>query len=440
MAYLLQSLTEVSKSVAAVKARKSLLLLTEDRLPFRDFKPKAHLHQAAAAAQESNLVIYTLDTAEQKPASEGVLAALAVETGGQAFYNTTDLGEALDGIESELSNYYVLGFYPSHSKSAKEPPKIEVKTKLSGVTLRYRKTYKDTGPVDVLAGSAQEQRLLQSLTSTPSSPLSSQLPLSLRTAYFYASPNVAQVAVSACITRGGLQLKKKGSEVANAVNVMGVVFAGDGSEASRFSDTVNIVLPKEQEEMFRSQDFLYDNSFKIRPGRYRLRLAMADDSGKIGTIEHEFSVPAYMEKTLISSSLIVSQRIRPLPQLIQNLQTQLLEEGDPLIFGGVQIGVPVDSHISREAPATFFYRLYNLSSQDGLTAKAQLINEQGKAFAFPALALDNAKVIPLEQGEAIVGYNLSFKNVQPGKYKLAVVTSSVPGNQSTTSQTEVTVE
>ena len=124
-----------------------------------------------------------------------------------------------------------------------------------------------------------------------------------------------------------------------------------------------------------------------------MKLAMADDKGKIGTSEQVLSVPPMPESGMASSSLVVSQEMTQLPELIRNIQAQLLDETDPLIYKGVQILPSVENHIRRESPIAVFYKLYNLSgsgAEKSLTAKAQLADEKGEVTEIPAIHLSEA--------------------------------------------------
>jgi hypothetical protein len=62
-----------------------------------------------------------------------------------------------------------------------------------------------------------------------------------------------------------------------------------------------------------------------------------------------------------ASSLIVADQLTRLPELIQNLQTTLLEENDPLIINGVQIAPSVENQFSVNSPWPVFFKLYNLN-------------------------------------------------------------------------------
>ena len=223
---------------------------------------------------------------------------------------------------------------------------------------------------------------------------------------------------------------------------MAVAYAEDGSVAARFSETLNLAIDKEREEVFRNSDIPYRNYIRLRPGKYQLKMAIADEKGKVGTSEQTLSVPPMPESGLVSSSLVVSQEMMQLPELIRNLQARLLDETDPLIYKGIQILPPAENSLRRESPVAVFYKLYNLTGEDlkrKFTAKVQLTDEKGQANELPAIDLDEA-AYSSGPSEVAVGFNLPLKDLSPGKYRLTVETTDTSKNQTVTSQAELVLQ
>ena len=228
----------------------------------------------------------------------------------------------------------------------------------------------------------------------------------------------------------------------NAVDVMGVAYAEDGSVAARFSETLNLAVDKDKEEVFRNQDIDYHNYLKLKPGKYQLKLAVADEKGKVGMAEQSLVVPPMSPDELTPSSLVVSQQLSKLPELIQNLQAQLLDEADPLVYKGFQFSVGADNQISRQYPMAIFYKLYNVKGNEpnkALSAKIQLTDEQGKVNAFPPIGLDETAVLT-GPGEVTIALNFPIKDLAPGKYKLTVETSNGSTNKTVSTQTDLLLQ
>ena len=73
----------------------------------------------------------------QQPLSE-----MASDTGGKAIFWANDIRPELARIQEDLATYYSLGFNPPHLGDGREH-RITVKIKPSGMTVRYRQSYRD---------------------------------------------------------------------------------------------------------------------------------------------------------------------------------------------------------------------------------------------------------------------------------------------------------
>ena len=346
------------------------------------------------------------------------LRSLASETGGATIIDTNNIDADLDELDQQISNYYILGFQSSNPKHDGAFRRIKIKTEARGVTLKHRPGYQDRRPVDVLVSSKQEKTLLSTLASPEAA---AQLPLFFRPAYFYDSPRSARVLITARIQAEKMAFKKRGGQMGTDLNVMGAAYAEDGSIAARFSETLPISFEKEKETEFRRSGYGYRNYFKLRPGKYRLRLAASDESGNLGSAEQLIEIPPMSDQGITLSSLVIADQISPLSDLIRNIRTQLLDENDPLLYSGMQIRPSVDNKIKTGFPISVLFRIYN-SNLSNLIANAVLWGSGGEKFTTPQIPLKEV-VSPSGQGEAVAALQLPFQNVPPGKYKLVIETN-----------------
>ncbi len=367
--------------------------------------------------------------------SMSLLKSLASDTGGLSIYNTNNYDVELDKLDQQLSNYYILGFQSNNPKHDGAFRKLEVKTSLKGLKLRYRKGYLDRRPIDALASSRQEKTLLNALAAPEPA---TQLPLVFRPAYFYDSPRMARVLVLAKIRAEKAEVKKKGGQSTCDLNVMGVAYAEDGSVSARFSETMHFAFDKEKEKDFRQANLSYRNYFRLRPGKYRLKLATSDEANNLGSMEQFLEVPAPPERGFTASSLVLAENVSRLPGLIQNLQAKLLDDSDPLIYAGMQITPSVDNRIKIGSAVPILFKIYSIAGggQWDLTAKVRLISEEGKEVALLPVALDNNLSL-INKSEAIIGFSMNFPDVQPGKYSLVVETTDNASTQAATARADV---
>jgi VWFA-related protein len=394
---------------------------------------------SSATTGEGSLIAQSpgIDTTfSQKRPGQNLLRSLASETGGFSIFNTNDLDTELDKLDKQLSNYYILGFQSNNPKHDGAFRKLEVKTDLKGITLRYRKGYLDRRPLDTLTSSRQEKTLLNALAS-PSE--SSQLPLIFRASYFYDSPHLARILVSARIGLENATLKKKGGELTCDLNMMGVAYAEGGAISARFSQTLHLSFDKDKEQEFRKIRLPYNNYFKLRPGKYRLKLGVSDEGNNLGTTEQVLEIPDLPETGLAASSLIIPEQITKLPELIQNLQMRLLDSDDPMLYAGMQIIPSVENRLPVNSGIPVLFRIYNLSgSRDSwkLSANANLVDENGREIVLADLPLDQ-NLSQVGGGEVAAALTLPPKNSLPGRFKLVVEVSDAVTGEKATAQTEV---
>jgi VWFA-related protein len=373
------------------------------------------------------------------PSMSHMLRALAAETGGTAILSTNDYTARLDDVDRELSNYYVLGFQSNNPRRDGRFRQIEVKTASKVAEVRHRTGYVDPRPLDLLVGTKGEKSMMNAMASPTAA---AQLPVTFRTHYFYESPELARIPLVAKIRSSAIELRKKGDQVGSDVSVMGVAYAENGSVAARFSDTLNVLIDKDQQEAFKAQDLPYHNHFKLRPGTYQVKLVVADERGKVGSAVQALVVPPMPQGNLAASSLVVAERAGHLPELIQDLQARLLDDNDPLTYKGLQIQPSIDQQLRVNAPIAALFSLYNLSSSQQprqLVAQPRLLDEKGEVIQLAPVQLDKHE-IEIGKTEARIAVNFPLKNVAPGKYKLEIVTSEGASSRAVTMQTDLQIK
>ena len=73
--------------------------------------------------------------------SQDSLRTIAELTGGYAAVNQNDFAKALQRIDAETSDYYVVGYYSNNPDPRKRNRNIEIKTTRNGLDVMHRKAY-----------------------------------------------------------------------------------------------------------------------------------------------------------------------------------------------------------------------------------------------------------------------------------------------------------
>jgi VWFA-related protein len=126
---------------------------------FADADLARELAELTRAANRANATMYTIDPRgliagsdidEQVDPTEWnnfvrksqeSLRVIAEQTGGFAVVNQNDFTKALKRIDSETSDYYVLGYYSTNPDPLRRTRKLEVKTTRKGVDVWSRRQY-----------------------------------------------------------------------------------------------------------------------------------------------------------------------------------------------------------------------------------------------------------------------------------------------------------
>jgi VWFA-related protein len=85
----------------------------------------------------ANAGLYSLEPNGVSGSASPVSGSIADATGGEVFRNTSDITRLIDIVRRDTGNYYLLGYWPSASKSELHP--IEVKVNKRGLRVRARR-------------------------------------------------------------------------------------------------------------------------------------------------------------------------------------------------------------------------------------------------------------------------------------------------------------
>ncbi|MBZ5555356.1 MAG: hypothetical protein LAO21_21825 [Acidobacteriia bacterium] len=105
----------------------------------------------------------------------------------------------------------------------------------------------------------------------------------------------------------------------------------------------------------------YPNYFNLASGKYRLKMAVRDQGNLIGTVEQPLDIPAIQTGQFATSSLVLSAELQPVSSLLGNMEAQLLDEKNPLVFNGTRVYQSVGRKFYRNGRLILFFAVYNLA-------------------------------------------------------------------------------
>ena len=116
-----------------------------DRVTLAQIDDDKFLREIVDDANRGNASFYMIDPgglSVRKPDGNGAMRTLAENTDGLAIFDSNDLERGFSRIASDMSSYYLLGYYATNAKADGRFREIAVRLKQPGVTIRARKGYR----------------------------------------------------------------------------------------------------------------------------------------------------------------------------------------------------------------------------------------------------------------------------------------------------------
>ena len=489
---LLVSLDQHLLFLQHVRANKSLVLLSEGFVPGPAMRWR--LDRLIDQALRSRVTLNTLDMkglhlgklGRYRAELERYLEKLAVDTGGIYFRDSNDLYEGLRQIHNARSFYYALSYAAPDPEPSGKYHRIKVEVDRLGLTLRNRKGYFAPRERPSLENSRNKD--LQLALEAPVD--FNQIPVQLDYESSGLEEDRYRLSVLTHVKIEGVQFLHQEGKHRNLLHLVTMVYDENDEHVEGSEQKVELNLTESSYLTMLDHGFTSKTEVELPAGRYRIKAIVREDNqAKMGSLEETVEIPIpgrtvsppssaakaevveaakpsvpesgagarsaqadFAEEELVpspfpdgleGSNLVLSQQLIPLADLSGDEQQSLLEDGDSLIFKDVVILPPMDDQIDRHYPVTFCYRLYNLTypnGTEGMTAQIQLADESGRVSRFPLVRLEKGRTQSRRSGTVDVGFNLSFKDVQPGRYKLTLLTRApAAGRQAVSFETTIMV-
>ena len=257
------------------------------------------------------------------------------------------------------------------------------------------------------------------------------LNLDFKANVFYRESERALVLISATVSHRSDGNTPRSWLPGKDLRLMGVAFSDDGQAASIFSQT----FPQASEEA----ESVVEGFLKLKPGKYRIKLVVADRHARLGTAQQSLWIPELSRDALMTSGLVLSQDLEPFSPSVAGMQ---VPEARWLIHRGFRVKPSMSNEIVPPQPLALFYKLYNASKlEDGnLTARVQAVKDTGAAVDFPPIALDRNHLEERAPGQVAVGFRLSTQSLSPGNYRFEVTTEESGSGRATITETDFVVK
>lgn len=426
----LGSLERVADSLAPVRGRKAIILVSEG---FVHEPTLTEFRDVVRASRRANAAVYFIDARGLRggPATfdaeipettdvrdlgsvleQGLLEAqgsdsIAIDTGGFSVKNRNDLGRGLQRIARESRSYYLIGYQPRNARRDGKYRSIAVKVPhRDDVEVRARKGY--YAPEE---GKRAPRTAQDGLDPDVRRPLDSPYlshDIALRLSSLVLAPageGRAAVMLVAEADARAFAFQERDGRFEDALESFVLISSRDTGENQHQEKLIELSLPPDVKAQVEASWLPVMRDFRLAPGVYQARLLLRDrNSGRSGTVRHQFEVPSFA--SLRTSTPVLTDVLQPGP-------------------AGSQIPprpVPV-AHRTFPTGRTLYYLFQVLGARpDPSTGTARV------ASGYHVEAHDGAKVAtqplgPLQpgpNGELGQVYAVSLEGVPPGDYQIVL--------------------
>ena len=337
-------------------------------------------------------------------ASQETLTTLAKDTGGEAFFDTNDFGEAFDQVQQDTSAYYVLGYSSTNAVQDGRFRKIAVRVKTPGLRVEHRAGYYAAKDFTHLTRDDRERQLQEQLYSEVSS---TDLPVVASASWFRVEPGRFYVPVSVAIPGSALPADRLARAT---LDVLGSVRDEQGRYVGRIRDTVQLPAP----DVLAQKQMQYQTGFVLPPGRFWLKVVARENAkGTLGTYEAAINVPDLSAAPLKVSSVVVGTQLR---RGRRRARTE-----NPLVRDGVEL-IPSLSHVVGRGQRFYVqYEVYDpaLDPQGAPRLKTSLAFYRGRVKVFETPVVERTDPVSRD-GIAVFQFDVDASSLKPGLYTCQV--------------------
>ncbi len=250
------------------------------------------------------------------------------------------------------------------------------------------------------------------------------MPFDVRSDFVKVTSDTVLVPVTIQMKNRDITFVNKEGVQRGTVNIYGKLSTLTNKIVQTFEDTVQVDVPAELLPRTAENASVYWKALPLRPGRYKLYVAVKDVNGdRKGIWSRSIVVPEYSEDKLATSSLIVADQMEPVP-------TKAIGSGS-FVIGTTKVrprvgpsdGKPAVFKRDKDQKLNFWMQVYNLG-MDEKTHKPSATFE----YDITNIATNKPVVQKVESTETMgnIGDQVTLQksivpaNLQPGVYKIQI--------------------
>lgn len=336
-------------------------------------------------------------------ASQDTLTSLAADTGGRAFTDTNDFGEAFERIHRDISAYYLLGYSSPNTVKDGRFRRIRVRVKREDLRVEARAGYFAERDFAHTNRSDRETQLQEQMFSPVSA---TDVPVMVAGGFFRLAADRYYVPISVAVPGYAVPVKSDTEEV--SIDLLGMVSDEQGRPLGRMRQTLK--FPPATGTTLAGKQVLYQSGVTLPPGRFSVKVVVRENTnGRMGSFETPLTVPELKAATVKVSSVIVST------QLLQGRGGR--RSDNPLIREGAELLPNVTRVVSRDQTLYFYYEVYEPGEiAGGPQLRTSLAFYRGKTKVFETPVVERSQVDAADRKAAVFQFEIPGGSFSPGLY------------------------
>ena len=289
---------------------------------------------------------------QQLTSSQDSLTTLAADTGGRAFTDSNDFGEAFTRAQRDLSAYYLIGYGSTNGTKDGRFRRIEVKVSRRNTRVEARNGYYAERDFAHTTRQDREGILEEQLNAAVSL---TDLPLVVGTGWFRQDATRFYVPIAMAVPGSAVPAPPAGNAAKVAFDVRGIVRDEQGRTVGRIRDTLDV--PAGENGSLAGRLVLYQSGVTLPPGRFSVKVVVRENAaGTVGSFEAPIAVPQLRDAGIKVSPPVMSTQLQPASRE---------RTANPLVRDGVQLLPNLTRTVGRNQNVYFYFEVYDPALADG---------------------------------------------------------------------------
>jgi VWFA-related protein len=430
----LRALKTLAEALSPIEQKKSILYFSAG-MQRSGQDNQVELRSAINAAVRANVAIYAIDTRglqavvpggdarqasgrgqslfsgrgvqqqfDQLASSQETLTTLASDTGGRAFTDSNDFGEAFARVQRDMSAYYLLGYSSTNTTKDGRFRRIQVRVKHDGMRVEARAGYYAERDFGHTSRNDRESQLQEQMFAAVSA---TDLPVLVTGGWFRLAPDKYYVPVSLTVPGSAVPVLNANDFV--SLDVLGMVRDERNFPVGRFRETLK--LPPGTEKTLAGKQVLYQSGVTLPPGRFSVKVVVRENAtGLMGSFEAPIVVPELKQEPMKVSSVVLSTQLQTV--------TMKGKTDNPLIRDGVQLLPNLTHVVGKDQKLFFYYEVYDPGQANGATPelRTSLAFYRGKVKVFETPVVERTAIDAPDRHAALFQFEVPASSFAPGLY------------------------